>query len=156
MAGFDQHLQILAIEVPERMEFAVLAAVRGAFEVPFDQSQVRVPVQTGKLKSTGLLQAERQGTTAVARISYGDQDTVRHWGGANSAGFGAKVGSAARQQGPIWSDVGYEVFVHEGVFDSATGTHAPNKFLEGPVLEASQSMEADLGRIYQQTFEAGP
>jgi hypothetical protein len=152
MAGFDEHLAILAL-LPAQVEAAAVQAVDAALNVPFEESQDIVPVRTGLLRSTGLVQVEADGAGAVGRISYGNEETLRHGAGRPLAGFGAPKGHPERQIGPIWEDIGYEIFVHEGVFDSATGTHPPRKFLELPVLNSIPEMEEVMATRFKEAFE---
>jgi hypothetical protein len=150
--GFEEHLAILAA-LPARVEAAALAAVQATLEPVFEASQEAVPVQTGLLKSTGLVQVEPDGADIKGRISYGNSETQRNWGGAQSAGFGAPKGSKLRQHAALIEATGYEIFVHEGVYDSATGTHPPKKYLELPVLDAAPEMEGTMGHAFQAAFE---
>jgi len=138
-------LEALAAQVPA----AGLAAVEAGQTPVLAASQERVPVDTGLLRSTGLAQQEALGTMVRGRLSYGNEETLSGWGGRQSAGFGGH--GRRRQAGPIWANVGYEIFVHEGTSEPG---HPPVKFLEGPLLEQLDEIGPRMGAAFQTALEA--
>lgn len=142
-------LEALAVRVAP----AALAAVTAAQTPVFEASQEIVPVgpshhlsvPEGNLKASGLQQQEIDGTTIRGRISYGNETTLSGWGGAEAQGaYGPRHHRAA---GPVWADVGVEIFVHEG-----TVHHAARKFLEGPLLEQMGELEPRMATAFAEAL----
>ncbi len=59
------------LKVVEGIEGVTPAALIFGLQPIFDESQILVPVATGRLKRSGFLQAERSSTGSVAAVGYG-------------------------------------------------------------------------------------
>lgn len=122
MPGFEQvidNLRKIQASLPELAAEAVAAAQEPIFQA----SQGLVPVDTGRLKGTGVrLEPVIEGTTATGIISYGSAETITDWHG-----------------------VGYEILVHT----PGTKFYGGVPYLEQPTLDAIGTSAAIMAQIIQ-------
>lgn len=112
-------------------------AVKAALDIPFAESQSRVPVgDTGNLAASGqnwdpVVEPPR----VIGAITYGDSSTQTSKG------------------------IGYEVFVHEGheqvAWGHSVGHQPPNKFLESSIVDSMGEMGEALAEPYRALFGGG-
>ena len=151
MPGFDEHIALLEATIPV-IEAAALVAAHTAMEIPFEQSQERVPKRTWSLHNSGHHELAEfiNETTVLDGISYGGPSSPKE-------------------------NVDYAIEVHEGtpsheieVHESPSGRFIkggtgrvkvlhhpgtkPRKFLEGPILESTPDMEEVMGAVFGEVF----